>query len=84
MRLFLAVLEWRHGDYETLSHKIVHADTLEEAEDKLRRHLASMWADTVLDEDGFHPRCGFPAVRISSIREVSVDDLLDDPVLNVK
>lgn len=84
-KLFLAVLEWNHGEYETVDCRIVHASSMEEAVAKVERHLSEMWGgETQREGELFAPSWGYPAVRLSSIEEVGVERLLEIPVLNIR
>jgi len=84
-KLFLAVLEWDHGDYETVDHRIVHASTAEEALKKVESYLSSMWGEeTVREGEMFMPSWGYPTVSLKSIEEVDLQRLLQIPVLNIK
>lgn len=42
-KLFLATLEWNHGEYETIDFRIVHASSIGEVEEKVRKQLSEMW-----------------------------------------
>lgn len=84
-KLFLAVLEWNHGEYETVDYRIVHASSMEEATAKVERHLSEMWGgETQHEGEFFAPSRGYPAVRLCSVEEVDIERLLEISVLNIK
>jgi len=84
-KLFLAIFEWNHGEYETVDFRIVHACTVKGAKEKALKHLSSMWGnETVQDEECFYPSWGYPCVSLKSIEEVDVERLLSTPILNIK
>jgi len=37
--ILLAAIEWHHGEYETMDFRIVQASPLEEAVEKVMKHL---------------------------------------------
>ena len=69
--LFLAKFDWRDGESEYDSCKGIVGKDLNDASRKAEAYLSKMWGDETVKEDGyFMARCGFPAVRVSSITEV--------------
>ncbi len=74
--LFLAKFEWRDGESEYESCKGIVADNIDKAHQKAESFLSDYWGEETVIEDGLYmPRCGFPAVKVSSITEIR--DMLD-------
>jgi len=80
-RIFIAELEWLHGDYETCDYRLVLADNFEHAERLVESYLSQLWGDeTVRDGDVFYAPEGAPAVRCKSIHEIkTINDLFFPP-----
>ena len=69
--LFLVTYEWVDGESEYLTNKGVVADNLAEAEQRAEMYICQLWGkDTTTEGDWYMPSCGYPSVRVDSVREI--------------
>ena len=76
--LFLAAFGWLDGESEYITYKGVEADNREQAEQKAEKYICQLWGkDTITEGEWYMPSCGYPAVKVESVREIrSMEELL--------
>ncbi len=70
--LWLVNYGWRDGENEYSSWDFVHADSEKDAEMLAEKDLSQYWGDETVHEDNrYSPPCGYPAVKIDSVRKIN-------------